>query len=71
MWFNSTPNHEGWYLCAWPMGKSYIYSVGKWNGKGWETSMTAEPHIWQEITSPKEQDKMLDELYQESKTRKS
>jgi hypothetical protein len=53
------------------MGKSYIYSVGKWNGKGWETSMTAEPHIWQEITSPKEQDKMLDELYQESKTRKS
>ena len=63
MWFDSKPRYTGWYLCAWIMGDGYIYDVGKWDGKEWITSMTAEPRLWQEIESPDKQSEMLDELY--------
>ena len=63
MWFDSKPRYTGWYLCAWIMGDGYIYDVGKWDGKEWITSMTADPRLWQEIQSPDKQWEMLDELY--------
>ena len=46
------------------MGDGYVYAVGKWTEGKWLTSMSAEPHTYQEIQSPAEQDKMLDELYE-------
>ena len=64
MWETETPTKEGWYLCAWKMGDGYVYAVGKWTEGEWFTSMAAEPHTYQEIQSPAEQDKMLDELYE-------
>ena len=64
MWETEKPTEEGWYLCAWKMGDGYVYAVGKWTEGEWFTSMAAEPHTYQEIQSPAEQDKMLDELYQ-------
>jgi len=64
MWETGTPTEEGWYLCAWKMGDGYVYAVGKWTEGEWFTSMAAEPHTYQEIQSPAEQDKMLDELYE-------
>ena len=67
MWFDHTPKEKGWYLCAWPWGDGYIYDVGKWDGKEWITSMTAEPRLWQEIQSPDKQWDHLDELYQNAK----
>ena len=66
MWQTGEPKEKGWYLCAWPMGDGYIYDVGKWDGKEWFTSMTAEPRLWQEIQSPDKQWDYLDELYQDA-----
>lgn len=63
MWFDSKPRYTGWYLCVWIMGDGYIYDVGKWDGKEWITSMTADPRLWKEIESPDKQWEMLDELY--------
>jgi hypothetical protein len=48
------------------MGDGYVYDVGKWDGKEWITSMTAEPRLWQEIQSPDKQWDYLDELYQDA-----
>ena len=62
MWETGTPTEEGWYLCAWKMGDGYVYAVGKWTGGEWFTSMSAEPHTFQAITGPDEQNKMLEEL---------
>ena len=64
MWCTDNPTKEGWYLCAWEMGQGYVYSVGRWKGGEWFTSMLAEPHRHQEIKSPAEQDRMLDELHE-------
>lgn len=64
MWCDGQPEHEGWYLCAWKMGDGYIYLVSKWNGGEWISRMSRPPHAYQEIQSPAEQDKMLDELYE-------
>ena len=64
MWCDGQPEHEGWYLCAWKIGERSVYAVGKWTGGEWLTSMSADPHLYQEIDSPAAQDKMLDELYE-------
>lgn len=63
MWEKGTPSKVGWYLCAWKKGEGYIYNVGKWTGSEWITTW-GEPHNFQEITSPTQQDEMLEELYQ-------
>jgi hypothetical protein len=62
MWETGTPSKVGWYLCAWRLADGYVYSVGKWDGSEWFSRM-GEPHTFQEIKSPDEQDKMLDELH--------
>ena len=67
IWCTDNPTKEGWYLCAWKMGDGYVYAVGKWSGGEWFASMSAEPHAYQEIQSPAEQDKMLDELHETQK----
>ena len=64
MWQTGEPKEQGWYLCAWEMGDGYVYSVGKWDGAEWLTSISAEPHTWTEIESPKAQNDMLDTLYE-------
>ena len=66
MWEVGTPSKEGWYLTAWRLGDGYVYSVGKWEGSEWISRM-GEPHTFQEIKSPDEQDKMLDELHETQK----
>ncbi len=45
------------------MGDGYVYAVGKWNGDEWISRMGV-PHTYQEIKSPYEQNKMMDELYE-------
>ena len=66
MWEIGTPSKVGWYLTAWRLGDGHVYSVGKWNGSEWISRM-GEPHTFQEIKSPDEQDKMLDELHETQK----
>jgi hypothetical protein len=63
MWEIGTPSKVGWYLTAWRLGDGFVYSVGKWDGSEWISRM-GEPHTFQEIKSPDEQDKMLDELHE-------
>ena len=62
MWEIGTPSKVGWYLTAWRLGDGFVYSVGKWDGSEWISRM-GEPHTFQEIKSPDEQDKMLDKLH--------
>jgi len=64
MWETGEPTEQGWYLCAWQMGVEYVYSVGKYEGAEWLTSMSAEPHTWAQIVSPTKQNETLDNLYE-------
>jgi hypothetical protein len=63
MWQEGIPRNVAWYVCAWPKGDEYVYSVGRWNGTSWETPMTAAPVLYQEIQSPRQQWDMIDELH--------
>ena len=67
-WHEGIPDKEGWYLCAWQMGKHYIYDIGKWNGKEWFTNITAEPNLFHKITSP---DEYFAELDKEAEDRQA
>jgi hypothetical protein len=62
MWTEDNPTWKGMYLCAWRKGEGWIYSVGEWTGKEWNTPISADPHMNQRISSPTEQWEMLDEL---------
>jgi len=64
IWEYTPPRAVGWYLCAWAMGDGYVYEVAKWDGSSWFKSMAQEPTAWQEISSPANQEQMLNELYE-------
>jgi hypothetical protein len=47
------------------MGDGYVYEVAKWDGSSWFKSMAHEPTAWQEISSPANQEQMLNELHEQ------
>ena len=69
IWQTGNPTAEGMYLCAFPKGDGYVYSLQLWKDKAWWYGMTATPYAWAEIDSPQKQEDMLDELYKADEKR--
>lgn len=65
-WYEGIPAQEGWYLCAWEMGETYIYDVGRWQGGEWFTFAKGEPHLFHKIKNPHE---FFEELDREAEQR--
>ena len=65
MWCNGEPEKDGEYLCAWFLLGKWQYLIQKRKEGKWQMfCLPEDPEYWQEIESPDEQDKMLDELYE-------
>ena len=70
MWETGNPTREELYLCAFPKGDGYVYSLQLWKDGSWWYGMTATPYAWASIDSPKIQEDMLDELHEQDKLEK-
>jgi|DEB0MinimDraft_10_1074344.scaffolds.fasta_scaffold23645_5 hypothetical protein len=63
MWCDGQAEKDGEYLCAWFLGE-WLYLIQKRKEGKWQMPcMPEDPEYWQEIESPDQQNKMLDELH--------
>ena len=68
-WWDGHPSEDGTYLVAWSYenesGTKYIYEVHTWSQGEWVSLAMHRypPRLYSPITSPLQQDEMLEELY--------